>query len=65
MGIWLQRAAWPKCTGRKASLSRAPRKVFEGEEKATAAILAGKVKAGDVVVIRGEVPWEGPGCRNV
>jgi len=39
--------------------------VYEGEEKATAAILAGKVKAGDVVVIRGEGPVGGPGMREM
>jgi dihydroxy-acid dehydratase len=39
--------------------------VFEGEERATAAILAGKVRAGDVVVIRGEGPVGGPGMREM
>jgi dihydroxy-acid dehydratase len=40
-------------------------RVFDGEEKATAAILAGKVKAGDVVVIRYEGPRGGPGMREM
>ena len=40
-------------------------KVFEGEERATAAILEGRVKAGDVVVIRGEGPRGGPGMREM
>ncbi len=39
--------------------------VFEGEEKALAAILGGKVKAGHVVVIRHEGPVGGPGMREM
>jgi dihydroxy-acid dehydratase len=39
--------------------------VFDGEERATAAILAGKVKPGDVVVIRYEGPRGGPGMREM
>jgi len=40
-------------------------RVFDGEERATAAILAGKVRAGDVVVIRYEGPRGGPGMREM
>jgi len=39
--------------------------VFEGEERATQAILAGRVRAGDVVVIRQEGPRGGPGMREM
>ncbi len=39
--------------------------VFEGEEKALGAILAGQVKAGHVVVIRNEGPVGGPGMREM
>jgi dihydroxy-acid dehydratase len=39
--------------------------VFEGEEKALAAILNGAVKAGHVVVIRSEGPKGGPGMREM
>jgi dihydroxy-acid dehydratase len=39
--------------------------VFEGEERATQAILAGRVKAGEVVVIRNEGPRGGPGMREM
>jgi dihydroxy-acid dehydratase len=39
--------------------------VFESEEKALQAILAGKVKAGHVVVIRNEGPVGGPGMREM
>src|SRR6202042_3303681 len=35
------------------------------EERATQAILSGKVKAGDVVVIRYEGPQGGPGMREM
>jgi len=39
--------------------------VFEGEERATRAILAGRVRAGDVVVIRQEGPRGAPGMREM
>src|SRR5207245_1052789 len=40
-------------------------KVFDGEEACFAAIEAKKIKAGDVVVIRGEGPVGGPGMREM
>ena len=40
-------------------------RVFEGEEEAVEAILGGKIKAGDVVVIRNEGPVGGPGMREM
>ncbi|MCQ2452769.1 MAG: dihydroxy-acid dehydratase [Oscillospiraceae bacterium] len=42
-----------------------PARVFESEEDAMAAILAGKINAGDVVVIRYEGPKGGPGMREM
>ena len=42
-----------------------PAKVFDCEECAQAAINAGKIKAGDVVVIRYEGPKGGPGMREM
>jgi dihydroxy-acid dehydratase len=54
-----------KLTGKEGLRFTGPARVFEGEERATAAILAGKVKAGDVVVIRGEGPVGGPGMREM
>jgi dihydroxy-acid dehydratase len=42
-----------------------PARVFDSEEEATSAILAGKIKAGDVVVIRYEGPRGGPGMREM
>jgi dihydroxy-acid dehydratase len=40
-------------------------RVFESEEEATEAILGGRIKAGDVVVIRYEGPRGGPGMREM
>ncbi len=42
-----------------------PARVFECEEDAMAAIMAGKICAGDVVVIRYEGPKGGPGMREM
>ncbi|AEC01557.1 dihydroxy-acid dehydratase [Parasphaerochaeta coccoides] len=42
-----------------------PARVFESEEDANAAILGGKIKEGDVVVIRYEGPKGGPGMREM
>ena len=41
-----------------------PARVFDGEEGAIEAILGGKIKSGDVVVIRYEGPRGGPGMRD-
>lgn len=40
-------------------------RVFDSEDKAIAAILGGKIKPGDVVVIRYEGPKGGPGMREM
>jgi len=42
-----------------------PARVFECEEDATAAIMEGRIKPGDVVVIRYEGPKGGPGMREM
>ncbi|MFW5669192.1 MAG: dihydroxy-acid dehydratase, partial [Acetivibrio ethanolgignens] len=42
-----------------------PARVFDCEEDAIAAITGGKIKAGDVVVIRYEGPKGGPGMREM
>ena len=42
-----------------------PARVFESEEEAQAAINAGSIKPGDVVVIRYEGPKGGPGMREM
>ena len=54
-----------KITGKEGERFEGTARVFEGEERATQAILAGRVRAGDVVVIRNEGPRGGPGhARN-
>ena len=42
-----------------------PARCFDSEEEAMAAISSGKIKAGDVVVIRYEGPKGGPGMREM
>ena len=54
-----------KISGKEGLRFTGSARVFDGEERATAAILAGKVKAGDVVVIRNEGPRGGPGMREM
>jgi dihydroxy-acid dehydratase len=44
---------------------RGPARVFDSEDAANAAVLGGKIKAGDVVVIRYEGPRGGPGMREM
>jgi dihydroxy-acid dehydratase len=54
-----------KISGKEGLSFKGRARVFEGEEAATAAILAGRVCAGDVVVIRNEGPRGGPGMREM
>ena len=42
-----------------------PARVFDSEEKAFDAIMGGKIKAGDVVIVRYEGPRGGPGMREM
>lgn len=44
---------------------RGPAKVFNSEEEATAAIMKGEFKSGEVIVIRYEGPKGGPGMREM
>ena len=44
---------------------KGPAKVFNSEEEVTPAIMQGKIKPGDVVVIRYEGPKGGPGMREM
>jgi dihydroxy-acid dehydratase len=44
---------------------RGPARVFDSEEEATAAIMKGEFKSGDVIVIRYEGPKGGPGMREM
>jgi dihydroxy-acid dehydratase len=54
-----------KISGKEGLRFEGRARVYDGEEKATAAILAGRVKAGDVVIIRYEGPKGGPGMREM
>jgi len=56
-----------KTAGVDASILKftGPAKVFESQEQAVEGILAGKVVAGDVVVIRYEGPKGGPGMQEM
>lgn len=54
-----------KITGVKKPVITGPARVFESEESCLDAILAGKIKAGDVIVIRYEGPKGGPGMREM
>ncbi len=54
-----------KITGKEGETFRGTARVFESEEKALAAILAGKIQKGDVIVIRYEGPRGGPGMREM
>jgi len=54
-----------KTSGVKKSKITGPARVFESEEECLAAILGGKIKSGDVIVIRYEGPKGGPGMREM
>ena len=54
-----------KLTGQEGERFEGRARVFDGEERATAAILAGRIRAGDVIVIRNEGPKGGPGMREM
>ncbi len=54
-----------KLTGIKKRAITGPARVFESEEDCLDAILAGKINAGDVIVVRYEGPKGGPGMREM
>jgi dihydroxy-acid dehydratase len=54
-----------KVAGLKKRKITGPARVFDGEEACFAAIQQRQIKAGDVVVIRGEGPVGGPGMREM
>ena len=54
-----------KVAGHSRLSFRGPAKVFDREEDAFAAVQAGQIKSGDVVVIRYEGPVGGPGMREM
>jgi dihydroxy-acid dehydratase len=54
-----------KIAGVKVPRMSGPARVYESEEDCLAAILAGKIRPGDVIVIRYEGPRGGPGMREM
>jgi len=54
-----------KISGTKRLRMSGPARVFDSEEASLEAILAGRIKPGDVVVIRYEGPKGGPGMREM
>jgi dihydroxy-acid dehydratase len=54
-----------KITGKEGLIFEGRARVFNSEEQSLQGILNGKVKAGDVVVIRYEGPIGGPGMREM
>ncbi len=54
-----------KITGLKNPVITGPARVFDSEDAAMEAIMARKIQAGDVVIIRYEGPRGGPGMREM
>jgi dihydroxy-acid dehydratase len=54
-----------KITGVKTPRMTGPARVFDSEESCLEAILAGRIRPGDVIVIRYEGPRGGPGMREM
>ncbi|MGK7930903.1 MAG: dihydroxy-acid dehydratase [Microcystaceae cyanobacterium] len=64
-GNLAQEGAVAKISGVKNPKITGPARVFESEEDCLDAILAGKINAGDVVIVRYEGPVGGPGMREM
>jgi dihydroxy-acid dehydratase len=54
-----------KVTGIERTQQRGPARVFDSEEAAMAAVMGGRIRPGDIVVIRYEGPRGGPGMREM
>jgi len=54
-----------KITGIKTHAMTGPARVFDSEESCLEAILAGRIRPGDIIVIRYEGPKGGPGMREM
>ena len=54
-----------KLAGHDRTRHEGPARVFDSEEEAFAAVQAGKIQEGDVIVIRWEGPKGGPGMREM
>jgi len=64
-GNLAEEGAVAKISGVKLPRLTGPARVFESEEESLAAILEGKINAGDILVIRYEGPKGGPGMREM
>lgn len=64
-GNLAEKGSVAKITGKEGTKFSGPARVFESEEDALEGIRGGKVKKGDVVVIRYEGPKGGPGMREM
>jgi len=64
-GNLAREGAVAKVSGVKQPMITGPARVFESEETCLAAILAGQIQAGDVIVVRYEGPKGGPGMREM
>lgn len=64
-GNLAEEGAVAKISGLKTIKMTGPARVFESEEESLTAILGGKIRPGDVIVIRQEGPRGGPGMREM
>ena len=64
-GNLAETGAVAKISGKEGLRFEGVAKVFDSEEKALKAILKGRIKKGDVIVIRYEGPKGGPGMREM
>jgi len=64
-GNLAEEGAVAKITGLKTTRITGPARVFDREEDCVEAILAGRIRKGDVAIIRYEGPKGGPGMREM
>ena len=64
-GNLAEEGAVAKITGLKTTRITGPARVFDREEDCAQAILAGRIRKGDVAIIRYEGPKGGPGMREM
>ncbi|HMC84061.1 MAG TPA: dihydroxy-acid dehydratase, partial [Chitinophagaceae bacterium] len=64
-GNLAQKGSVAKISGKEGERFEGPAKVFDGEKNLIAGISSGKVKAGDVVVIKNEGPKGAPGMPEM
>ncbi len=64
-GNLAEKGSVAKISGKEGEYFSGPARVFDGEKNLIAGILSGKVKAGDVVVIKNEGPKGAPGMPEM